>query len=116
MIALVTSSAMKRSSVAAAISPPPAAGARGRTGAGGEGAGCGPGHGSGARAARAPVDGLEGRREVLGFAVLDEVDEDALAAVDVHVELGHELEDEIHLRLAGVDHQRVGPALRHDER
>src|SRR5262249_58987437 len=72
--------------------------------------------GNGARAAGASVDGLEGRREVLGLTILDEVDEDALAAVDVHVELGHELEDEIHLRLAGVDYQRVGPALRHDER
>src|SRR5215470_7268816 len=100
MMALVTSSAMKRRSARVApISPPPAPGTRGR-----EGAGCGSRHGSSARAARAPVDGLEGGREILRFAVLDEVDEDALAAVDVHVELGHELEDEIHLRLAGVNH------------
>src|SRR5215468_3093170 len=80
------------------------------------GAGSGSRQRGGAPAPRAPVDRLQGGCEVLGLAVLDEVDEDTLATVDVHVELGHELEDEIHLRLAGVDHQRVGPALRHDER
>ena len=67
-------------------------------------------------AVAAAVDRVERRGEVPRLGVLREVDEDALAAVDVHVQLLDQPPDDLHVLLARVDHQRVGAALGHDQR
>src|SRR6185295_12581520 len=68
------------------------------------------------RSRAAPEDGVQRGREIPRLGVLGEVEEDALATVDVRVELLDEARDGFHLLFARVDDEGVRAPLRHDER